>query len=180
MRKIHLLVGRQETIRAVRFDLKVPLMVPLEQRLALIPLAGSVLADIESRMETNAALPRPVWFPVYSPALELWLKDQSRHGLLGHFYIDAVSDTASLQAGLLWKDGKMVMATVLNDISMIEEVDPVNTVLRLMGAYPKWWMNEMQTIGLSRHASMDGWLAEAEKFYQDEQAREAAALNDPE
>ena len=179
MRKLHLLVGRQETIRAIRFDLKLPLMVPLEQRLALIPLAGSVLADIEGRQAADVPALRPIWFPAYSPALESWLREQSRHGLLGHFYIDTIRD-AVLQVGLLWKDGKMVLASVLNDPTLVEEIDPINTVLRLMGAYPKWWMNEMQTVGLGRHAAMDGWLAEAEEFYRNEQAREISALKEPE
>ena len=179
MRNIHVLVGRQETIRAIRFDLKTPLIVPLEQRLALIPLTGPVLSDIESRLEHAAPARYPSWFPVYTPALESWLREQSQHGTLGHFFIDAFGDSI-LQVALLWKEGKMSLASVLNDSSLVEECDPVNTVLRLMGAYPKWWMNEMQTIGLERHATMDSWLTEAMTLYREEKAREASALNEPE
>jgi hypothetical protein len=155
------LIGAEATMDAAIEPLEAARCVPLTQGVAMVPLTGGVLEEIEAIYGADREAPgRQGAGP--PAAVATWAREASRHGWVAYCEAGYALGQGG-QRAVVWKDGA--------ECHRLEHDDSINQVLRFLGVtcagtrVDEQGMlqgeDEWDAVGLGRFRYTDRWLAAA-------------------
>ncbi len=157
MYTLEAILARQSTLIGRLDDFHAATIVSLPQNIAMIPLGGALLQELEIRYQGGTKVTHPE-FQQFSPSLyaeferlipgvDRFAAHLSRLGLVA--YVEATfTGGYGGHATMVWNHGEK-REKAGNDI---------NAILQILGVVASPGLDEFETIGLGRHRSTKQWL----------------------
>ncbi|MFI7133620.1 hypothetical protein ACIBQ1_48645 [Nonomuraea sp. NPDC050153] len=144
-------VGDFDRLRLLSDDVPSAVVVPLRQRLGLLPVTDDVFDELTDARHGDGP------FVLMSPAFAERLEDWSRGGRLAYVEADFFGGDGS-QTTALWEDGRQTWGPEHAWLPAgPRENWPINAVLARLGAIGTGALDLFDTIGFGQERDMEGW-----------------------
>jgi hypothetical protein len=127
-------------------------LVRLGEGLSLVPLSEDLLREIQ-RTSTGGAQFRPSGaFEFLTPSIEAWARSLSRRGPMAYIETEYLAGEGYERCAV-WQNAELALGP-------FDGAGSVNQVLRALGVKSRPGQEPFDAVGLGRHRSIEGWLAE--------------------